>query len=145
MELLCREAMENLYAACAGHKLWPGLFVLVSSAVWAEQPPEIVGGSLSPATTDETAELPEYLAQTSLPPSPDLPAIPAQAGPVFSSQPPIFAVRQTTPVAATNDQNSSMGLRGSRILSRYLPGKFENTKYKWYGFVAYDKYQYRCR
>jgi hypothetical protein len=58
--------------------------------------------------------------------------------PLLSSQPPPFQVAPDRP-AATNDQNFFNGFPGVQdAFDRLSAGKFNNTKYKWYGFVRLD-------
>jgi DcaP outer membrane protein len=66
----------------------------------------------------------------------------------MSSKPPAFTIPPggTTPAAAdpnapavSNDTNTFAGFPDPQdAFSRLLPGKFKDTKYKWYGFVRVD-------
>ena len=61
-----------------------------------------------------------------------------QPPPVMSSQPPPFTIPAYEGAPATNDPNFFNGFAPVQDLSRLSPGNFENTKYKWYGFVRLD-------
>ena len=113
-----------------------GLLSLMASARVVAQPPLDQPPSELPATLTEqlVAEPPVYLAQT---PIPDVPPAPTEQDLIFSSQPPQFTINSATPTA-TNDQNFFNGFAGVQNFADVLPGKFQNTKYKWYGFVRMD-------
>lgn len=76
---------------------------------------------------------------TELPPSPQIEAVsPSPQGQVVPfSRPSPFQIAPETPPAG-NNQNFYAGNPPVQDLSRLLPGKFSNTKYKWYGFVRVD-------
>ena len=56
---------------------------------------------------------------------------------VMSSQPPPFQITPGTPTA-TNDANFFEGFQSVQDLTDILPGRFRDTKYKWYGFIRLD-------
>jgi hypothetical protein len=60
-----------------------------------------------------------------------------QPNPGMSSQQAPFAVTPDTP-AATNDANFYSGNPPVQDLSSLFAGRFQDTKYKWYGFVRLD-------
>jgi hypothetical protein len=60
-----------------------------------------------------------------------------QPPPVMSSQPPPFQITPDAPTA-TNDANFFEGLRSVQDLTALFPGRFKDTKYKWYGFIRLD-------
>jgi hypothetical protein len=57
--------------------------------------------------------------------------------PIPSSQPVPFTIDPNAPATA-DDRHFFNGLPGVQDLSALRPGNFENTKYKWYGFVRLD-------
>ena len=82
--------------------------------------------------------LPTTAPIVSQPPTPS-----TQPQPLLSSQPPPFQVTPETPPAA-QDPNFFEGNRPVQDLSSLLPGRFKETKYKWYGFVRMDSiYDFR--
>jgi hypothetical protein len=60
-----------------------------------------------------------------------------QPAPLLSSQPPPFQITPDTP-AATQDPNFFEGFRSVQDLTDILPGRFRETRYKWYGFIRLD-------
>lgn len=68
---------------------------------------------------------------------------PTQPQPLMSSQPPPFQVTPETPTA-TQDPNFYVGNPPVQDLAALIPGRFADTKYKWYGFVRMDSiYDFR--
>ena len=78
----------------------------------------------------------ESLAQVDSSPAPAAAAPPASNQVPFSGPTP-FQIGPETP-AAGNSQNFYPGNPPVQDLSGLLPGRFANTKYKWYGFVRLD-------
>jgi hypothetical protein len=72
--------------------------------------------------------VPQTKTTTQAPPAPD---------PVPSSQPVPFTINENTP-PASNDQNFFSGNPTIQDLSNLVSGRFQDTKYKWYGFVRLD-------
>lgn len=96
--------------------------------------PTAVPDILQPIPTPPPSVQPETQPTRILMQSP----APAQPQPpIFSQQPPPFQVTPDTP-AATNDPNFYPGNKPVQDLSALSPGKFKDTKYKWYGFVRLD-------
>jgi hypothetical protein len=128
-----RQLFQRAQAAAAA------CLIALASSAWAgevvpAQPAASSGAEKAPASPASAlpAELPhpeatEHVA-TQAAPVPD---------PIPSSQPVPFTITPGTP-AASNDRNFFNGLPGVQDLSGLRPGRFENTKYKWYGFVRLD-------
>jgi hypothetical protein len=75
--------------------------------------------------------------------APPAPGTTTQPPPLMSSQPPPFQVTPETPPAA-QDTNVFEGNRPVQDLTALFPGRFRDTKYKWYGFVRMDSiYDFR--
>ncbi|MFL5343059.1 MAG: DcaP family trimeric outer membrane transporter [Gemmataceae bacterium] len=68
------------------------------------------------------------------------PRLPAEINPPLpSSQPVPSTIDPTTPPPAPTDSQSTFsGNTPVQDLSALLPGRFSNTKYKWYGFIRLD-------
>jgi len=117
-----------------------GLFVLAGTVPLAGQqsPGNWNGGGVSSPSTQPSGfpiyEQP-WSQQEELTPAPT--PTPAGQDPSMSSAPVPSQVSEETP-AATNDQNFFSGNDPVQDLSGLLPGRFSNTKYKWYGFVRLD-------
>jgi hypothetical protein len=101
---------------------------------------ESLGGSArKPQVPDSNSIAPasfESLAQVDPGPAPAAAAPPATNQVPFSAPSP-FQIGPETP-AAGNSQNFYEGNPPIQDLSGLLPGRFANTKYKWYGFVRLD-------
>jgi DcaP outer membrane protein len=112
------------------------LTLVVSSGVWAQERLDVTQTASPSALADEINELQEYPA-TQVPAPPAEPRsgyVPPQD---FTSKPPPFTISPNSPVAA-DDGRFFSGFAGVQDFSKFLPGTFANTKYKWYGFVRVD-------
>src|SRR5262245_26935812 len=108
-----------------GLPVTPGVIASPSSRLL--QPTPSQAGSLTSAGL-----LPRPPVRTQ-PPAADA----TQPNPGLSSQPAPFAVTPETP-AASNDANFYSGNPPVQDLSSLVAGRFQTTKYKWYGFVRVD-------
>jgi hypothetical protein len=114
------------------------LMALASNASAGEMPPALPANNLvaeqapagpAPAPQAQSAS-PQATQPVATQPAPN-------PDPLLSSQPAPFQVNQNA-VAASNDSNTFSGNTPVQDLSSVLPGRFANTKYKWYGFARLD-------
>lgn len=101
-----------------------------------------ISNSQSPAIgSAPSAGIPGPVIQTQ--PAPGTPGATPRQEPLLSSQPPPFQITPDTP-AITNDPNFYEGNPPVQDLSALFPGRFRDTKYKWYGFIRMDSiYDFR--
>jgi hypothetical protein len=128
--------MKELMHSARMHGIALLLSLVVSSGVWAQENTEVSPAAF-PATLEDE-ELQENLPQPESPSTPLPPPsryVPPQD---LSSRPPPFTIGPDAPVAATSDDRFFSGFAGVQDFDRLHPGKFKNTKYKWYGFVRLD-------
>jgi hypothetical protein len=152
--------MKKLMIRLAKHAIAGVLLIGVSSTALAQQAPIKLPESIPPVPQGVQLPLPTpspLNSSSSSPygslqpsgPAPIRPGTPSEQliqtpapkepPPVISSQPSPFNVAPETPAPATgDDQHSFPGNKPVQDLSQLLAGKFENTKYKWYGFVRLD-------